>query len=1360
MWPGSNTRFYPGIYPRSGAPDLDAAYHAGQLDDWWGGVDRRLYRETKNGRRLTHLGIKCIFSSKKIFSSYWHRHPDGPFDYANRNENSPLMQDPDARVNGQPVYDWSWFDAILALPLVANGECKVLFMYDDQGIRDNHCAWWVTQRMMMENREHPKKYDWVYARCKMDFLKAWARRYAGDPRIAALELSEYAHLENEGKTCGYVVPDQFWQVSAENGSFFYPAKAMLEADPGLMIIFTGPAAFTDRYFEGVGTGLGLNDLPGVQCVCLQDIIFFSGTCGDGAPGTVDCETGQWAAKWLCQQALVRHDLPVMVCAERNGWRIGARDRRVGAENPWNIDYWPNEDDPWDGEQEGGVGAYMFPDPAFWLWYCSGRPRAEGAAADSGLGQPGADPPGVIPAVFYDPTPPWCSTPGCASADGQFSDSWYYGNLSRARYRKAFRMFGPSGTKAMFNLPKGYEGETASSVRVRAGSDDAEERLDTGAVSLSSSDLELVRDSADQLVGLRFVGVDVPRNALIEEARLTFVTDETGSEATQLRIRAQAADNPATFTSTAGNLSARPRTAASVSWAPEAWNTIGRSNQSPDIAAVVQEIVDRPDWSSGNALAILISGNGRRVAKAYDGQAAAAPLLYIGYREAPAIAVSATNIFVSAPQGEDCPDATFQVWNGLYGLFEYSVVEATSKFSVWPVSAASDGPAEKCTHTISFNTADLLQGTYERTIRIEDNGSGPRNGPVTILVRIEIGPPPPAAPAGLAAAGLSATAAHLTWRDLSDEDRYMLRTSLDGEHWYALDAVYPAADTTQYVASGLTPNTVYYFKLRGINESGYGPYCEPIRVVTPRPDAGTFTAYNDLCWDATQPAARITAITRAESGLLMDHDTGEYIPVTLTINAGGGRAVEVGADPAARTEAASVFGGIVDCRGVLDYATSELTFTVAGLSSARRYELTLFGNRANTAYTARTTPLTLEGADGSVNTSSAGVTVQTALVADDTTVIVNGFNTVKGLVARYDQIEPGADGEIRVRVPAWSGTGDAGRSYLNALRLRTVEPPAPTLPQGAVWRYRKGSAEASGPPAAWRQPGFDASRWAQGAAPIGYGAPAVGGTVLSDMRGNYTSIFLRRTFHVADPPLVAAIAVQIRYDDGFILWLNGREVARANMPGEPGSLVPCSATAGEADSGTRGISLCGTQLPELAVGLNVIAAQVFNCSLRDSSDCVFDASLDLIPAATSRTADADGNRLPDAWETAHLAGLADPSDRADSGDPDADGLSNLQEWIVGSDPQSAAHREDGRLLSVAPADGRLVVSLHTVAAAGAGYEALSRRYALEEAPLQSAEWRAVPGCTNIPGTGRIVAYTVPDTTEPRVYRARVWLETAP
>src|SRR5262249_54473337 len=152
-------------------------------------------------------------------------------------------------------------------------------------------------------------------------------------------------------------------------------------------------------------------------------------------------------------------------------------------------------------------------------------------------------------------------------------------------------------------------------RIAASSDDAEEGS-TGVMNLTSTDLEFVYDTSNQKVGMRFPSLAIPAGATITSAYVQFETDETQSEVTNLTIQGQAADTPATFTTTATNISSRPRTNAAVSWSPPAWTLVGQAGldqRTPELKSVIQEIVARPGWASGNALVIIVTGTGHRTA---------------------------------------------------------------------------------------------------------------------------------------------------------------------------------------------------------------------------------------------------------------------------------------------------------------------------------------------------------------------------------------------------------------------------------------------------------------------------------------------------------------------------------------------------------------------------------------------------------------------------------------------------------------------------------------------------------------------------------------------------------------------------
>jgi hypothetical protein len=177
------------------------------------------------------------------------------------------------------------------------------------------------------------------------------------------------------------------------------------------------------------------------------------------------------------------------------------------------------------------------------------------------------------------------------------------------------------------------GAATTQHRVAAGADDAEERISDGRMTLDSSDLELIFDKRDQVVGLRFTGVPVPRGAAILDAYVQFQVDEVSTGAAALSVQAEASDDAAPFASLARNVSLRPRTAAAVSWSPPDWPTVGAAGaaqRTPSLASVIQQVVDRAGWAPGNDLVLIVAGSGRRTAEAFEGGAAKAPLLVIQY----------------------------------------------------------------------------------------------------------------------------------------------------------------------------------------------------------------------------------------------------------------------------------------------------------------------------------------------------------------------------------------------------------------------------------------------------------------------------------------------------------------------------------------------------------------------------------------------------------------------------------------------------------------------------------------------------------------------------------------------------------
>jgi hypothetical protein len=172
----------------------------------------------------------------------------------------------------------------------------------------------------------------------------------------------------------------------------------------------------------------------------------------------------------------------------------------------------------------------------------------------------------------------------------------------------------------------------SNIRVSSGSDDAEENT-SGNVNLTHAYLELVYDKINQIVGIRFNNVTIPQNATIHYAYVQFQTGKVTSQVTSLSIKGQAVDNAPIFRNVKRNISSRSTTSASATWSPVPWTVIneaGLNQRSSDLSTIVQEIVNRTGWTSGNSLVLIITGSGQRTAWSYNGLQGGAPLLHIEY----------------------------------------------------------------------------------------------------------------------------------------------------------------------------------------------------------------------------------------------------------------------------------------------------------------------------------------------------------------------------------------------------------------------------------------------------------------------------------------------------------------------------------------------------------------------------------------------------------------------------------------------------------------------------------------------------------------------------------------------------------
>jgi hypothetical protein len=96
--------------------------------------------------------------------------------------------------------------------------------------------------------------------------------------------------------------------------------------------------------------------------------------------------------------------------------------------------------------------------------------------------------------------------------------------------------------------------------------------------------------------------------------------------------------------------------------------------------------------------------------------------------------------------------------------------------------------------------------------------------------------------------------------------------------------------------------------------------------------------------------------------------------------------------------------------------------------------------------------------------------------------------------------------------------------------------------GDNWRYYSGIS--SGPATGWQNPGFNDASWQQGPGGFGY-ADGDDATILTTSPNPY-AVFIRIAFQLSDTSQIGMAVLNMDYDDGFVAWINGVEIARMNL----------------------------------------------------------------------------------------------------------------------------------------------------------------------------------------------------------------------
>ncbi len=411
-----------------------------------------------------------------------------------------------------------------------------------------------------------------------------------------------------------------------------------------------------------------------------------------------------------------------------------------------------------------------------------------------------------------------------------------------------------------------------------------------------------------------------------------------------------------------------------------------------------------------------------------------------------------------------------------------------------------------------------------------------------------------------------------------------------------------------------------------------------------PATDGWTACNDhVPGGGTHPNATSYSGNGTQSGLLTDIDTGEDLPVTLTIDAASDIHYAGSQDnPAAGTDAYAAFDGFVDL-GSGDGASIELRassaqhyrYTFSGLDTGDvvTYDFTGTAIRGNSDYTNRWTRVRLEGAvaataahsDGDIDgdgdsdailiLDAEGKGTEIALWTGDNSRVNQGF------VAAWTAIDPGPDGEFSVYCEQYTGAvpttidpagqADGSKGYaIGGIRLTEV---APSGPQS--WLRRQGGTDGDSA-ADFARSSVDSLGVQNPAMDVPFGTvhptrSAVGfdnaspsfadviETDVGDALVGGTSLWTRQAFSGGELSGYDGLRLNVRYDDGFVAYLNGTEIASRNAPADPAWDASAGAERDDADAVVFETIDVSRFVSLLDVGDNVLAVHALDAPAGDA-----------------------------------------------------------------------------------------------------------------------------------------------------------------
>lgn len=717
-------------------------------------------------------------------------------------------------------------------------------------------------------------------------------------------------------------------------------------------------------------------------------------------------------------------------------------------------------------------------------------------------------------------------------------------------------------------------QSSISVSINANDDDMEEFVNSKLIDPGSSDLEMITEGAGpQIIGLRFNNVALPKNAVISNAYIMFGADEANAEPTSLVIKGQAADNPGTFTTT-DKVSTRTLGSDSVRWDNiPAWavDDYTDAQKTPNLKNIVQSIINRTGWAKNNSMVFVLKGSGKRVADAFDeaGPTTKPAKLVVEYFVP---VTMTTKIAIDSDDMEEYVTGT---------------AIGTSDVTSSDLEMTTEGGGQQIIG-FRFTNIGLAKNAVVQNAFITFGADETHSEATNLAFKIQNTD---------SAATFSGTANIVSARPWS----------ADSVKWENVPA-WVANDRTDAQKS---PNLASLVQAI-VNRTGWKKN-NAIAFLVSGTGKRVADSHNEAAEGATTKYAELTITYLGnDEGVVVAKP--KYTVGTFPVLKNGSWKYASGADLSAENWSArsyakdsnwvfskAKFGyGVSGLGTVLDTVTSKPTTyyfrnTFKTTAAVADFDSLIFFANANdgmVVYINGVEAKRVNMPSGAVNNTTLALTDMnmTARFVVKNTLLANDTNTIAIEVHAASLAHTNLSFDVEV----------AGKTPAPAVSAFPIK-------KNSVWSaFDQGQDLGT----AWKNPGYSVANWVHGAGVLGYSDPVTTTLWFGDNSSDkFPTTYFRKEFSVSDlSKLTDSLELNMRVDDGAVVYINGTEVLRVNMPAGVityatySSASPVSETTYYSYKVSKSVFVSGN---------NVIAVEVHQDS-PSSSDVTFDLELKSIP----------------------------------------------------------------------------------------------------------------------------------------------------